>query len=227
VYALLLSPDDTIRSQQLKQLQTKVEPAIFNVTLRLAGNTASLASKAKLPLVSMAMITLRRLSPAQYAQFRQTMQFIIDSDEQVDLFEYALQKMVSRHLETNYVPPRNPVVQFYALKALIREAEILLSALAYAGQNTQPEIEAAFRKGVDQLRLPQLRLLQPEACGLNEVDKALEQLNMTAAPLKKAILSACAVTVAADDVIQETEAELLRAIADSLDCPIPPIVSLS
>jgi uncharacterized tellurite resistance protein B-like protein len=30
--------------------------------------------------------------------------------------------------------------------------------------------------------------------------------------------------VAADGVIQELEAELLRAIADTLDCPIPPII---
>jgi len=30
--------------------------------------------------------------------------------------------------------------------------------------------------------------------------------------------------VAADGVIQEMEAELLRAIADTLDCPMPPFV---
>jgi len=31
-------------------------------------------------------------------------------------------------------------------------------------------------------------------------------------------------TVAADGVIQQGEAELLRAIADALDCPVPPFV---
>jgi uncharacterized tellurite resistance protein B-like protein len=30
--------------------------------------------------------------------------------------------------------------------------------------------------------------------------------------------------VGADGVILETEAELLRAIADTLDCPMPPFV---
>jgi uncharacterized tellurite resistance protein B-like protein len=29
--------------------------------------------------------------------------------------------------------------------------------------------------------------------------------------------------VGADGIIQEAEAELLRAIADTLDCPIPPL----
>jgi len=38
--------------------------------------------------------------------------------------------------------------------------------------------------------------------------------------IKKNVLNACAQTVAADGVIEEMEAELLRAIADTLDCPI-------
>jgi hypothetical protein len=38
--------------------------------------------------------------------------------------------------------------------------------------------------------------------------------------------SGCSFThaAAADGVIQEMEAELLRAIADTLDCPIPPFI---
>jgi len=58
------------------------------------------------------------------------------------------------------------------------------------------------------------------------VDAALARLNQGAAQVKKMVLNACAVTVAADGVIQENEAELLRAIADTLDCPIPPLISL-
>ncbi len=44
--------------------------------------------------------------------------------------------------------------------------------------------------------------------------------------IKKAILGACAETVAADGIIRENEAELLRANADTLDCPIPPFLAV-
>jgi len=54
------------------------------------------------------------------------------------------------------------------------------------------------------------------------VDAALNRLSQAAPQIKKNLLSACAETAAADGVIQETEAELLRAIADTLDCPMPP-----
>ncbi len=38
------------------------------------------------------------------------------------------------------------------------------------------------------------------------------------------ILLACGKAVVADGQVTEREAELLRAIADSLDCPVPPFV---
>jgi len=59
------------------------------------------------------------------------------------------------------------------------------------------------------------------------VDNALNRLNQAVPQIKKAVLNACAQVVAADGVIQEMEAELLRAIADALDCPMPPFLQPS
>jgi hypothetical protein len=42
--------------------------------------------------------------------------------------------------------------------------------------------------------------------------------------VRRNILLACGRTVAADNQVTEREAELLHAIADSLDCPMPPFV---
>ena len=103
---------------------------------------------------------------------------------------------------------------------------MLLSALARGGHDESQEIEEAFRHGAGTLNLADLRLLAPEQCGLQLVDSSLERLNQCTPQLKKAVLNACAETVAADGVIQENEAELLRAIAETLDCPIPPLISI-
>ena len=40
------------------------------------------------------------------------------------------------------------------------------------------------------------------------------------------VLEACARTVASDGILRTREAELLRAMADTLDCPIPPFIEL-
>jgi hypothetical protein len=44
---------------------------------------------------------------------------------------------------------------------------------------------------------------------------------------KSMLIEACVQVVGADGVIQEREAELLRAIAETLDCPIPPFVRIA
>ena len=63
-----------------------------------------------------------------------------------------------------------------------------------------------------------------DQCDLPQINTALERLNLAAPQIKKNLLNACAETIAADGVIHEPEAELIRAIADGLDCPLPPFV---
>ena len=73
---------------------------------------------------------------------------------------------------------------------------------------------------------PGLSFLNLEECNLPQVDAALDRLTQLTPPLKKQVLNACGQAVAADGLVQEQEAELLRAIADMLDCPVPPFVGL-
>jgi uncharacterized tellurite resistance protein B-like protein len=63
-----------------------------------------------------------------------------------------------------------------------------------------------------------------EQCELSHLDRALARLSESVPQIKKNVLNACAETVVADGIIQEREAELLRAIADALDCPVPPFL---
>ena len=104
---------------------------------------------------------------------------------------------------------------------------MLLSAIAYAGEENVTEAYAAFAQGAESLSRAarcEIPLLPPEQCDLSHVDVALARLSQAVPQIKKNVLNACAQTVAADGVIQEGEAELLRAIADTLDCPVPPFV---
>jgi uncharacterized tellurite resistance protein B-like protein len=68
-------------------------------------------------------------------------------------------------------------------------------------------------------------LLPPADCGLSQINEALDRLALAAPQIKKNLLAACIHVVGADGVIQENEAELLRGIAETLDCPLPPFVS--
>ena len=58
---------------------------------------------------------------------------------------------------------------------------------------------------------------------MNQLDAALNRLVQAVPIIKKNLIEASARVVGADGVILEAEAELLRAISDTLDCPMPPL----
>jgi uncharacterized tellurite resistance protein B-like protein len=227
IYSLLMSNDETIRKRQLDEVTEATSASVTNETVRLWPETHSVAAHAHLPLVDLALPGLRHLSPAQFQQFRTAIQKLVESDGEIDLFEYVLQKIVLRHLEPYYGQPRKPVVQYYALKPLAYDCAVLLSALAHLGQEEPEKIQRAFQQGAQPLSYAaqvSLDLLPADQSDLAQVDAALNRLVLAVPQIKKNVLSACAQTVAADGVIQESEAELLRAIADTVDCPMPPFV---
>jgi Zn-dependent protease with chaperone function len=228
VYALLLSDEEGVRHKQCDELAAATSAAVCQETLRIWPEAQAVATQAKLPLVDLALPGLRQLSPAQFQQFRAAVQRLVESDGEIDLFEYVLQKIVLRHLEPHFAQARKPAVQYYSLKPLVPDCAVLLSALAYIGQDEPDKAAFAFQQGAQPLsysaQVP-LSLLPREACELDQVDAALNRLAQAVPQIKKNLLNACTQTVAADGVIQEMEAELLRAIADTLDCPIPPLIA--
>jgi hypothetical protein len=225
-YALLLSSTPEIHAKQL-ELLGQSSPAARQETERLLPDVANVAVRARLPLVDLALPALRHFSRSQYEEFSRIIHGLIECDGEVDLFEYVLQKIVLRHLDPQFNGARKPVVQYYSIHALVPECAVLLSALARAGTSDPAQAGIAFLQGAQLLGQQaqiEISLIPEDQSDLPQVDAALNKLSEAGPQIKKSTLNACARTVAADGVIQEMEAELLRAIADALDCPIPPFV---
>jgi Zn-dependent protease with chaperone function len=229
IYALLLSSDGATRATQLAGLASRIEPAVHQKTVALYPDVAAAAARAHLPIVNLALGALRNLRADEYQTFSQTLQWLIESDGKVDLFEFVLQKIILHHLAPQFGGERPATVQFYTLKPLVPDCAIVLSALAHVGQDDPAAIAKAFEQGAPYLRAPDdrdLQLLPRAQCGVQPLDAALDRLAQAVPIIKKNLIEACVQTIGADGVIQEAEAELLRAIADTLDCPMPPFVSM-
>lgn len=232
IYGLLISADEPIRDNQFQHLTAKAAPEVVTQTKKLAAELVVLPATARLPLMDMAVTTLRTLSRAQVKEFQNNLRALIEADATVSLFEYMLERMVARRLETQFAPPQRVVVQYYDLKPLLPTVSVLLSTLAYYGQPEDEQAAKAFQSGAERLKAsfppeagPPLKvesLLAKGACGLAAIDQALTTLNAASPSIKKIVLDSCIACVAADGRTTVTEAELLRAVADSLDCPIPP-----
>jgi Zn-dependent protease with chaperone function len=226
IYALLLSEDETLRAKQLQELARRTNPTIYGKIVALFPQIAPIAARTRLPLANLALPALRQLRPDEFVQFSGTLKWLIESDREIDLFEFVLQKIIRRHLEPHFNKTRPPTTQYYSIKPLVPDGCVVLSALANVSSSDPAEVEKAFLAGAPYLRAPEgeFQLLSREACGLTEIDAALNRLALAVPQIKKNLIDACVHVVGADGVVQEREAELLRAIADTLDCPIPPFV---
>ncbi|MEX2214211.1 MAG: M48 family metallopeptidase [Phycisphaeraceae bacterium] len=223
IYAMLFNTEEPARGKQEQCLAQREEPEVARLAGKLEAEVRSLDPKLRLPVIDMATGSLTRLSPPQYDRFRENVIAFIFADDQVETFEWVLSHVLLHHLDQHFKKVKRPTVQYYSLASLTQQLSVLLSTLAYVGQDERKEIEAAFNAGAAQLDV-KVSLLPKEQSGLGPVDDAIEVLNTVAPPLKQKILAACAACIAADKQITIDEAELFRAIASSLDCPTPPIL---
>ena len=149
---------------------------------------------------------------------------LVEADEKLDLFEWVLQRMILHHLEPQFGNVKPSRVQYYALNQLHGPVSLLLSALSHAGQDDLAAAGVAFEQAKARLDLPELRLLGRRECGLHDLDAALDVLDTVSFKLKRKLLEAGASAIVADRQVTVHEAELLRGVADSLGCPMPPLL---
>jgi len=226
IFAMLLSGDGALRDKQLEEIAKQLGAALREKVAALQPEVASLATHARLPLVNLILPALRLLKPDELQRLRDTVRWVVESDEQIELFEFMLLKILQRNLAPQGA--RRQVVQFYSMKPLAPDAAVLLSALANLSSAAAAEVAKAFQAGAPYLRAGEVdvRLLPRDQCGLEQISAALDRLAVAVPQIKKNVIEASVRVVGADGVIQEREAELLRAIAETLDCPIPPFVKM-
>lgn len=226
VYGLLLNSDSECRQRQLTALHAKTDAGVQSELDSQLPALEQLKDEARLPLAAMAIPSLRRMSQGQFEEFIGMVDVLIAADQQMDLFEYALQRHLKRHLWPHYRQQKRVTTQIYALKPLLPDCETLLSAIVNVGHDSPEAASQAFLAGVSRLGSEATSLSQQSLAQANllKIDAALDRLATSSPLIKKQVLDACAYAVASDGQVVAREAELLRAIADSLDCPLPPLL---
>ncbi len=224
VYALLIQRDAEVREAQLEELARHADPDVYKETRQLLSRVELLDPALRLPLLDTTLPALRQLSPAQYEAFCRNLRALVEADAKLDLFEWTLQRVLVQHLRPAFAPSAPRRVRYRSLRPLENACRVLLSALAHAGHGTREETERSFELGARRLGLPPRGLLAPEAAGFDELDRALDRIAAGAPKLKRAIVHAAADCIQADARVTPAEAELMRATAGSLGCPMPPLL---
>ena len=219
VFGLLLDRHPDLRTQQLALLNNHVSDDELDNLQRVINNSAMLETHLRLPALELCMPALKELSSNQRQQFLAGLNTLIHSDKKVSLLEWSFYRIVQHNLE--YKPN---IQRSLSLRDLHTECQLLLSLLAYAGADSDLDANAAFAHSQTLLPFSAQTLLPRGQIKLADADIALEKLNRVKPLQKPQLLKAMSACIHFDGRVSTVETEIFRAIADSLDCPIPPLI---
>lgn len=225
VCAMLLSADHAEREHQIQALQKATSPEVLQHTLRLEERVKKIQPVYYLPVLTIAIQTLRGMSPAQYGGLAKSIQALVDADGKLTLFEFILKKLVTHQLGAVYRPYRSTLL-IKDMRLLTPCARDILSVLASSGHQQPDEARQAFEYGFTRLKhagVPRIDVFS-ETVSFDALDKAFDQLALAAPGIKRAVFDACCNCILFDKTVTISEAELLRATAAIMDIPVPPFI---
>jgi len=223
VYLLLLDQDAAIQERQLNFLENVADAAVLQRLSEMLPLFPAVKPVMRLPLLEIAMPALRQMTRVQYEAFKANIHGLVIADQKMSLSEWALQKFVTKHLgEAFDGAHRRPKYKGYA--AVRGQCAQLLSVLAYTDVTSTTDPQVAFAVGRELLGLD-IELVDKSSLSLSNLNDCVDALAELRPLLKPKLLKACIATITADGVATPVEVELVRTVADSLDCPMPPIVA--
>jgi Zn-dependent protease with chaperone function len=227
LYGLLLNEGET-RARQRALVGQHAGSDAVRLLDELDPSLREVRDEQRLPLVQLAMPTLRQMPPADLQPFLAALDDLIRADNQISAFEFALQRLLTHALALGGTPG-GAAVQYYSFNAVVDEISAVLSVLAHASTSDPAIAPQAFAAGAAQIKLIESRLRYSEqaATDLARFDAALDKLAAASLPIKQRTLVAAAHVVQADGQVLVCEFELLRAVAAALDVPMPALVAAS
>jgi uncharacterized tellurite resistance protein B-like protein len=224
IFAVVLSGGPGARALEETVLSRLTDHQTIATASGIAARIQGWHSAQLIAMIDLAMPALRRLTPAEYGRFSHILSQLIAADGQMDLFEFMVQKIVRRNLDLVFrrtTPPRIEVRRFQEVQT---EASDILAAFAsLSGAPGSPPHQRSLQAAVASLHAAGIAfepVLAPVA--LDRIDAALDRFDRAVPLVKKQLILACAAAVFSDGQVSSNEAELLRAVADSIGCPVPP-----
>ncbi|AKO51849.1 peptidase M48 [Marinobacter psychrophilus] len=190
---------------------------------KLLPTVTALGAAARFPLLELAMPALRKLDPSEQQQLIHNVKALAVADQNISLFELALTSFFSRHLSPR--SGRAVAVKYRRFQPVLPALRQLFSLLARASADNPQQAQASFSQamagfGVSGDAVPKMLT----SVSLRELSQALAELNKLSPLLKPAIIDASAECVSQNGHISVREYEMMRLVADQLDCPMPPLI---
>jgi hypothetical protein len=227
IYGLLLDQDESIRSHQLEHLKNEADQAVFEATENIYPLMLALEEEVRLPLMDLAMPSLRSMSLNQFRKFEDNISRLVKIDRRISLFEFTLQHVVVRRLERNFITPQRSIKEIDSIRDVAEEISCILSLLVNLGHEND-EARLAFSEAAATFgeHGSVLHYMNRNECNDIRLAEILNRLANLSSRVKQALITACFQCLVYDKQITMKEAEFFRLLVYALDTPLPPWVKI-
>ena len=215
MFALALEADEATREAELQALAAKRGTAARAKVMELHVHVGGLARNHMLTLADLAVPAIKEQRQQARDAFLSDFAALVEADRRVTLREFVLLTLLRQRLREGAGQPIR--TQFRRIEEVAADVHVVLSLVSLD--------RAAFDKGAAVLKLGGPAPLGREALTTASVSASLERLRHLSPLAKPGILKACFEAAAADGVFRLAEAELVRMVAATLDCPLPPALA--
>ncbi|MBT6268822.1 MAG: M48 family metallopeptidase [Phycisphaerae bacterium] len=213
LFAIVVDLDQPKQDEILSKNLGKNEWSAYK---KIVAHVSNASESTRLPIIDLAAPALKQLSKAQLDEFNTLLTLLIKSDGVIDRFEWVFVSVIQKHLA-----PPNLKNARAKLSLLSDSASLVLAMLAYYGTTERRGAELAYKSGAESCSLKQLKIPEISSCTIENLNGAIKKLQQLRFSDRERFLLACEMVVVHDEQITTTEAEVIRAIGDLLDCPIP------
>jgi Zn-dependent protease with chaperone function len=183
------------------------------------GELAGVGRHQALLLIELALPALKQLPQKRRDVFLGEVNRAVEADRKVTLAEFVQATLLRQHLRAGAGKPIP--TQYRKVEEVAGDAQLVLSLIAHASQG---DAGAAHAKGRAVLGIDLPGPVPVAELSTARLGEALERLRHLQPFQKPRVLKACLETAAADGKFRLAEAELVRAVAATLDCPLPPVI---
>ncbi|MBT4363103.1 MAG: M48 family metallopeptidase [Desulfobacteraceae bacterium] len=228
ICALLLDKDIEEKKTQIKHLSRVAPEKIIKQILITEKSLKNIDTRLRLPLIDLSMPALRMMPPSLYAKLNAYIDILVEADGKLTLFEFSLKEIIKHRLGVVFKKNKRKI-KFNSIKQLSEETENLLSKLAHVGHSDKTTANEAFDAAIKKVPIvgKTMKIIPNNKVKFTAIGTALDHFASATPGVKKIVFNACAHCALYDKKVSIKEAELLRAIAYSIDIPIPPFLSKS
>ena len=193
---------------------------------RYYDELAATGAEFRLPLLEIAFPALKHRPTQELSYLISLATRMIEVDGEVDLYEYCFYRILMSSLG-EAVDPSGGRRAVRSRRSDLRSSTVgLLGVLADYGHDDEAQKRAAYDAGISTLGdwAKQFEYSSDRNYTVPTLNHGLDVLLGLNSKGKESLLRAISTTAAYDGRLSVTEAELIRAVCATLDCPLPPIL---